>query len=452
MKKLCGLFLTALILLYSCQKETSYENGAGLSAEGSLQSDVNGDCLPKDVLGTYEASTELVAADNRMEVQVDVLKTGPYLISTDTVNGYFFSAKGNFTATGLTTVTLEGKGTPLEDGIDNFRVLFDSTECIVAVAVLPLGGSGPAVMTFNGAPGACMDFAVAGNYVINVPLVEASNTVSIKVNVTTAGTYSITSQASNGMIFTGSGTVLTGEQTIVLRGSGTPVSTGPTNIPLDYNSTTNCGFTINVLAEPAKDYFPRTAGSNWSYEIDDDAMDTVIYRARPGTETYVGNEFNIFEVKNTLLPAFVPLSGYRKDASNYYIYTDLQYWLGFDASQPVEFLFLKDDAAVGNTWYSAEYSGTKGGTAVKVRMKFVITQKDVPVTVQTSTQTFNHQNVIIVEEHYEIETGGTWVEDDYFYKHHYARGIGLVLEEVYAISSPATAGYKEELRRFQIAP
>lgn len=450
MKKLCGLLLTALIMLYACQKEVSYENGNGLSAEGTLQSEVTGDCLPKEVAGTYEAGVELISTANAIEVTVNVTKTGPYLIYTDTVNGYFFRSSGNFTATGLTTVTLPGKGKPEIEGIDNFRVIFNTSECILPVTV----GGLPAEFTFSGGPGSCMDFSTSGDYVVGVDL-NSSNTVNIKLNVTVAGSYTISTNASNGMTFSSTGFVQTGEQIITLTGSGKPVNTGVTPIPISYNGS-SCSFSVEVLATPppAKDYFPRTPASNWSYEWNDDVNDSIIYRSDPGGPQTIGsNSYNIFGAKDETVPDFVPLAGYRKSGNDYFIYTDLAYWLGFDANQEVEFLFLKDNANIGDTWNTAVYTGARNGTSVKVRIRFVVTQKNVVTSFTASTGPQSFSNTIVVEEHYDIQQpDNSFKEDDSFYKHYYAEGVGLVLEEIYATTNPATPTARQELRRYQVVP
>jgi len=449
MKKLCGLLLTALIFLYACQKEVSFENGNGLLAEGSLQSESTGDCLPKEVAGTYEAGVELVPAANAIEVTVNVTKTGPYLIYTDTVNGYFFRASGSFTATGITTVTLPGKGKPEIEGIDNFRVIFDTSECILPVTV----GGVPADFTFAGGPGSCMDFSTGGDYVVGVDL-NSTNIVNIKLNVTVAGSYSISTSTSNGMTFSSTGSVSVGEQIITLTGSGRPVNVGITPIPIEYNGS-SCSFSVEVLATaPAKDYFPRTPQSEWSYEWDDDPTDSIAWRSDPTGISVIGsNSYNIFEAKNESVPDFVPVTAYRKSGNDYYVYTDLAYWLGFESSQEVEFLFLKDNANVGDTWSTPVYSGVIASAAINIQIKFTVTQKNVITTFNASTGTMNFANTIVVEEHYLIEQSpGNFVEDDSYYKHYYAEGVGLVLDEIYSNTNPSVPIAKQELRRYQIAP
>jgi hypothetical protein len=245
MKKHLIYWLAAfVIVMVGCQKELSFE-GSNTPAKGSLQADITGDCLPKTVNGTYVAASPLVPATNTISLQVNVVKTGTYIVTTDTVNGFYFRATGTFTTLGATNVTLRGNGTPFAPGVNNFVVNFDSTFCDIQVTVLP-AGSGPAAFTLTGAPGSCGTPTINGVYAKDVPL-TATNTVQLNVNVTIAGTYNVTTAVTNGMIFSGSGTLATGPQTITLTGTGTPVSTGNTTIPVTAGAST-CSFVINVIA------------------------------------------------------------------------------------------------------------------------------------------------------------------------------------------------------------
>ena len=196
--------LSALIFFSACQKEYSLEL-SGTVSSGSLQSDVGGECLPKTVEGIYEAGTVLNATTNFIDVQVNVTTVGTYRVYSDTVNGIFFQANGTFSTTGINDVRLTGNGTPLNAGIQNFVISYDTTECVVPVTILPQGGATPAEFTLSGAPNTCLDFNLSGVYIKDAAL-TAANTVAIKVNVTKIGTYNIsTGTVSNGMTFSGSG-------------------------------------------------------------------------------------------------------------------------------------------------------------------------------------------------------------------------------------------------------
>lgn len=246
MKK-CVAFLSllsVLLLMNACQKEVSFENSSNPSS-GSLQADGTGECLPKNVSGVYEVGVALDPDSNYMDVQVDVGKTGSYIVTTDTINGMSFRSVGVFNATGLNTVTLKGSGTPLTDGINNFTVTYDTTQCSVAVTTLPAGGAVPAVFTLSGAPNECMNYTLAGTYIAGTPL-NISNNVTINVNVTSTGTYNISTPTSNGMIFSGTGALAAvGAQTITLTGSGTPDAVGTASIPVTVGSLT-CSFGVPV--------------------------------------------------------------------------------------------------------------------------------------------------------------------------------------------------------------
>jgi hypothetical protein len=136
-----------LIGIFSCKKEESLENSKTGTSSGSLQADATNECLPKTVQGVYVAGVSL-GSTNFIEVDIDVDLIGSYFITTDTINGYYFSGSGNFSATGINTVKLSGKGKPLAQGGDFFTVDFDSTSCNVAVTVLPATAGAPAVFYF----------------------------------------------------------------------------------------------------------------------------------------------------------------------------------------------------------------------------------------------------------------------------------------------------------------
>jgi hypothetical protein len=108
--------------------------------------------------------------------------------------------------------------------------------------------AGTAVYTLSGAGGACTGFTLTGNYYENNVL-TAGNTIELEVNVTTIGTYSVSTNSSNGIHFSTTGTfTTTGIQTIVLTGRGTPSATGSFTYltPVEQG----CSFTITVTKVP----------------------------------------------------------------------------------------------------------------------------------------------------------------------------------------------------------
>jgi hypothetical protein len=250
------LFLSVItsLLFFSCQKEVSFETGG--NSEGTLQSDLNGDCLPKNVAGIYEAG-KVLAASNFIEVQVVVVKGGAYTISSDTLNGIWFRSTGVFSGPGTATVKLQGSGTPTAAGVNTFTITYDSTVCTVAVTTLPAGAAA-AAFTLDGSPNTCMNYHLYGTYTPNVSSSSPSNYVVIYVHVTTPGSYNVTTSTGNGLTFTGTGALAaTGVDSIKLYASGTPTATGNTNLTVTAGSTT-CTFPVTVTA----------AGTTATYTLD----------------------------------------------------------------------------------------------------------------------------------------------------------------------------------------
>lgn len=253
-KLLASLFVVSVIasVFFSCQKENSFEAGAGPS-QGLLQGD-GGDCLPKTVVGTYEEGTALNGNTNYIQVSVDVVATGTYTIYSDTANGVFFRATGIFTSVGVQTINLRGNGTPAADGPFNYTIKYEDQECTVQVDFLPSGAGGPAVFKLEGniCPGTAP--TPAGAYGVGIPL-NTSNTVTLSVDVTTIGTYTITSTPVQGMTFSKTGTfTTTGVQNVDLTGTGTPTgAAGPVTVNYTINAVA-CSFTVTLVGAAAYTY------------------------------------------------------------------------------------------------------------------------------------------------------------------------------------------------------
>ncbi|MDO5970480.1 fibrinogen-like YCDxxxxGGGW domain-containing protein [Flavivirga aquimarina] len=87
--------------------------------------------------GIYFTGASLTAS-NTISIEVVVNTLDTYTISTNTVNGYSFSASGAFPTIGLNTITLSGTGTPIATQTDTFTIDFVGTgfTCNVDVNVL----------------------------------------------------------------------------------------------------------------------------------------------------------------------------------------------------------------------------------------------------------------------------------------------------------------------------
>ena len=97
--------------------------------------------------------------------------------------------------------------------------------------------------TLGNSAGQCMPSTVAGTYTQNVTL-STNNTVQVQVNVTTLGTYAITTNTVNGVSFSANGSFTTlGVQNVTLNGTGTPSSSGLKTYTVTYGSST-CTFDV----------------------------------------------------------------------------------------------------------------------------------------------------------------------------------------------------------------
>ena len=237
--RLSFLLFGFAILIVSCQKELSYEAGLG---KGTLKKDASGECLPVNVNGTYKTDTILKPIVNFVDIQVNVSDPGSYSITTDSVNGYSFSAAGVFAVQGLNTVRLIGSGKPVAAGFNMFTLKFDTSVCQFNVTVTGAGGGG-------GGGSNIFTFECPTNPTFFGTFQAGTSSVgsSVKINITSpsGGSYSITTTTSNGITFAGNGVLLASPnlQTVTLAASGTPTAGGTFTFTLTGSGTTStCTF------------------------------------------------------------------------------------------------------------------------------------------------------------------------------------------------------------------
>jgi hypothetical protein len=202
-------------------------------------------CTGVVLSGTYSAGTAMSAA-NKASLDVVVTTIGTYNIGTTSINGINFSASGNFTAAGAQQVTLLAAGTPVAAGDFSFNVTENSSACSFLVPFSP--SAQPAAFTLSGMPGACAVKIVNGTYTAGIAM-TAANTIVIKADVTTAGSYTITTDVANGISFSGSGIFAsTGPGLdVTLFATGTPVTAGM-NTFTPKAGTSSCTFAVTTGA------------------------------------------------------------------------------------------------------------------------------------------------------------------------------------------------------------
>lgn len=197
-------------------------------------------CAPITVNGGYSPGVALTAANNAV-VTVNVTTPGAFNITTDTIDGIWFTYSGTLAPTGAQTAQMQANGSipaTATTGNKTFTVKLGSSRCTFVVPVL-----GPGAGTL-GTGGACTPVTINGTYTNGVPL-TASNNVVVQVNVTTAGIFSITTNTQAGFSFAFSGPLTTtGVQNVTLTAVGGPPSgTGNQNFTVTLGTST-CTFTV----------------------------------------------------------------------------------------------------------------------------------------------------------------------------------------------------------------
>ena len=288
------LFLSAAFIISSCQKELSFEEG---TARGTLKK-ASGDCNPMSITGTFKKDT-LLTAGNYVDIQVDITQTGTYSIKTDTLNGYSFSATGVVAIEGLNTIRLLASGRPVAASLDVFTVKFDSTSCQINIVVTGNGGGGGAVAKFTlvGSPSTCTGATQTNNFYATIPT-TASNYVDIKVDVQTAGTYTIATPVVNGVSFSAAGTLAAGtNQNIRLLADGNaPIAAGSTfnyALTTPAPSASNCGFNLTVQAAPTPATYTFNCGTPTFFGTYQENVSTAGDSVRISVTSAAGGSYSI---------------------------------------------------------------------------------------------------------------------------------------------------------------
>lgn len=287
--------------------------------------------------------------------------------------------------------------------------------------------------------GNCMPITVNGKYVRGAALSD-SNTVVIRVNFSSPGSYNISTDSADGFSFSSSGIMTdSGLQSITLKGTGTPVSAQLTNFAIAFDSSV-CMFSVTVfdssIVAPVTsgDYFPTTDSSNWTYGLNTDPTggDTLHTAVALTNQTISGAIYRTFI---STAPGIADSSFYRKGGGLYYQYGDLNDVQVYDTvNNKVEYIFLKDTEPVSSTWESPEVDATLGSIAGKAKIKFTIEGKDITTTLGANSI----DSVLQVKREYMFAPaaagGYATIVTAQFY---YAKNIGFIKAETSG-SSPFT--------------
>jgi len=223
------------MLLSACKNEYSYEGRALADTTVTLPVDSAASahfeligapdtCAGAIVTGTFR-NGDLLTPANTITLQVRVTGQGVYTITTDTLDGIYFSAAGRFVQTRVQPLILTGSGTPEEAGTFPFKLHAASMPCTFFVPVE--AANAPASYRFViDSSNQCANQIIEGSYIAGVPL-QTSNQVTLVVDVKTPGAFTIKAPEVNGIAFSYSGHFTTaGQQYVKLKGVGIPQQSG----------------------------------------------------------------------------------------------------------------------------------------------------------------------------------------------------------------------------------
>ena len=208
------------------------------------------DCQTNNSAGGAYLNGVALTSSNVKLVTVTPKSAGNYSITTNTVNGYSFSASGSFTTAQVgnsQVINLLGAGTPQNVGVDSFTATADGQSCPFSVTVSRyVDCSGP----------------LTGTYKINKSL-DSTNTKQITIVPRMAGNYHIVAIIDTPLPDTGTLSFFNNKvvitdaqvgipQTIILAGSGISQRTGTFtgSLLVAVNSSSyivGCSFSVTVV-------------------------------------------------------------------------------------------------------------------------------------------------------------------------------------------------------------
>ncbi len=224
------LVLTISFMLAMCKRYRPDDD----IAKYQLMS-AGGICSGTVVSGKYISDVPL-ASENSVSVRINVTKVGQYTITSTKLNGIQFSATGRFSSTGMQNVILHGTGKPVTKGIFTFNTSGCDFDIMVGEKSVDY-----AVYTVAETDLICQQPALHGKFVKGIPL-STEDRLTFNIHVVAPGAYIIYTNNVNGINFSANGTfTTTGDQTVILHGTGTPADAGNFSFDLHAGNGT-CSF------------------------------------------------------------------------------------------------------------------------------------------------------------------------------------------------------------------
>jgi hypothetical protein len=214
------------------------------------------------VQGQYIEGKELTTA-NSIRLKVTVTRKGIYSILLESNNGYYFTASGIFDATGTYTIYAQGQGTPATHGTNTLVISTPNEDnpCpSITVTVRPA----TATYTFS-----CSQSKVKGVYKLGVELAPLTNYIELAVNVSSTGSYEISTNTVDGIYFYREGEFTSpGPQIIQIWGYGTPTNTKVKTMTITGNSLSGAfSCDINVVACFRKKLYAAIGSFKFGYTM-----------------------------------------------------------------------------------------------------------------------------------------------------------------------------------------
>lgn len=186
--------------------------------------------------GSYIAGQPLTSINTKTFL-IQVTDAGQLTATTNMMNGVLFLVTKLHLTTGTNQqIVLAGTGTPVNVGTYTFTVTLGGQNCNFDITFVSPSSGGTALVSSYNCIGTNSGALLTG-------IAASGITHSITANVTTIGTYNLSTNTVNGITYSGSGTFSgTGNQLVVLTASGTPVAYGDNTYTL--TSTPACNFNV----------------------------------------------------------------------------------------------------------------------------------------------------------------------------------------------------------------
>lgn len=325
-------------------------------------------------------------------------------------------------------------------------LLFMFMACRKELSLENGGFSGTAQGELIDSLGNCKNVTIRGTYKVDTAL-TANNYVLVNVNFTAPGKYKIYTDTVNGMWFIDSGfAISTGQAVVKIKGKGTPILAKNADFALFFNNNI-CAFTVPVSGSSSgggsgggggggtgnSDYFPTSTASTWTYQYLPKlgTVDTFNVTVAAQKVNITGDSLIYSQFGTSLQDTF-----YFAKASNgvYYALStvDFDYIFLFDSipSKFISYPFLKENAAVSDSWQTADYGTVRlgsGANAERGDAKIVFT------VISKNTQAYTiggkiYSNVINIKRDIMFRPTGGNYRSIMTGNCYYAKGYGLIDE------------------------